>query len=100
MQINNGNFLSDFHHDQHCCYSSLLVQPHYNCIIKIIKNGDLIKPKYIHANNEEAFRWSCYYVHLEVAKWLCTLCDDYYLKYDGKNIISYSSENIIKNLKK
>ncbi len=44
--------------------------------------------------------WSCYYVHLEVAKWLCTLCVDYYLKYDGKNIISYSSENIIKNLKK
>jgi hypothetical protein len=40
------------------------------CIIKIIKNGDLIKPKNIdiHANNEEAFRWSCYYVHLEVAK--------------------------------
>ena len=31
----------------------------------------------IHANNEYAFRWSCYNGNLEIVKWLLSLKEEY-----------------------
>ena len=74
------------------------------------ENGDLINAKKylkenpnidIHAENDFAFRESCLRGLLEnqdslnksglleVAQWLCTLCDNYYLEHDNKKIIKY-----------
>ncbi len=39
--------------------------------------------------NEQVFPHSCFCGNLEVAKWLCTLCDNYYLEHNDNKIISY-----------
>ena len=44
----------------------------------------------IHANNEGAFEWSCVNGHLDVAKWLITLCPmKYRVESIGNNKIEY-----------
>jgi hypothetical protein len=51
----------------------------------------------MHANDEEVFIWSCLSGKIEVAKWLCSLCDEYYIKIENNEIVNYGIKNMYDN---
>ena len=55
------------------------------------ENGEMIN---IHANNEYAFRWSCSTRRIEIAKWLCSLCDEYYIEIENNKIVKHGIKNM------
>jgi hypothetical protein len=61
-------------------------------LIEISKeNGEIIN---IHAENDFAFRRSCESNNMEIAKWLCNLCDEYYIKIENNKIVKYRIKNM------
>ena len=61
------------------------------------KGIELKEPINIHADDESAFRWSCESGHLEVAKWLCEICEDYQIEIVN-NIIKYTIKNSLEEM--
>jgi len=60
-------------------------------LIEISKeNGEIIN---INAFNE-AFKMSCSFRYIDIAKWLCSLCDDYYIEIEDNEIVKYGIRNI------
>ena len=43
----------------------------------------------IHAENEDAFKQACKRNFVEIAQWLCTLCNDYHIVIDNSKIKKY-----------
>ena len=76
--------------------------------IELCRNGKIEEAKQlyllgdvnIHADNEDAFKWSCVKGHKEIAQWLYSLCPDIYtLEIEGSRIKSYKIYNIWDDIK-
>ena len=47
----------------------------------------------IRKNNDQVFKFVCVYKNIEIAKWSCTLCDDYYIEIKDEKIVNWEIKN-------